>query len=225
MSVGLSDLPTPDGWEWHCLTDIARLESGHTPSRKHPEYWDGYIPWIGIRDANVHHAQVISETFQHVTELGLANSAARLLPTNTVCMSRTASVGYVVILGRPMATSQDFVCWVCSEVLDPKFLMHLLLAESGSLHRFGRGSTHTTIYFPEVKAFHVCLPPLAEQRRIVGVLEGLLGKVAASRERLARVPQLLKRFRQSVLAAACSGKLTADWREGNGLRAYPRTQM
>jgi type I restriction enzyme S subunit len=57
------------------------------------------------------------------------------------------------------------------------------------------------------------LPPLAEQRRIVGVLEGLLGKVAASRERLARVPQLLKRFRQSVLAAACTGKLTADWRE------------
>lgn len=59
------------------------------------------------------------------------------------------------------------------------------------------------------------LPPLAEQRRIVGKLEAVLGKVSASRERLARVPGLLKRFRQSVLAAACSGKLTADWREGN----------
>ncbi|MBC7819649.1 MAG: restriction endonuclease subunit S, partial [Planctomycetaceae bacterium] len=59
------------------------------------------------------------------------------------------------------------------------------------------------------------LPPLAEQRRIVGKLELLLGKVSSSQQRLSRVPGLLKRFRQSVLAAACSGKLTADWREEN----------
>ena len=59
------------------------------------------------------------------------------------------------------------------------------------------------------------LAPLAEQRRIVGKLELLLGKVSSSQQRLSRVPGLLKRFRQSVLAAACSGKLTADWREQN----------
>ena len=59
------------------------------------------------------------------------------------------------------------------------------------------------------------LPPLAEQRRIVGKLELLLGKVSSSPQRLSRVPGLLKRFRQSVLAAACSGKLTADWRDEN----------
>jgi type I restriction enzyme S subunit len=57
------------------------------------------------------------------------------------------------------------------------------------------------------------LPPLAEQRRIVALLEALLGKVAACQRRLAKIPALLKRFRQSVLAAACSGRLTADWRE------------
>ncbi len=60
---------------------------------------------------------------------------------------------------------------------------------------------------------------MAEQRRIVGKLELLLGKVSKSQQRLSRVPGLLKRFRQSVLAAACSGKLTADWREEN-----PQTQ-
>ena len=59
------------------------------------------------------------------------------------------------------------------------------------------------------------LAPLAEQRRIVAKLETLLGKVDASQQRLAKIPVLLKRFRQSVLAAACSGRLTADWREEN----------
>lgn len=59
------------------------------------------------------------------------------------------------------------------------------------------------------------LPPLAEQKRIVAKVEELLARVNAARQRLAKVPALVKRFRQSVLAAACSGQLTADWREMN----------
>ena len=59
------------------------------------------------------------------------------------------------------------------------------------------------------------LPPLAEQKRIVAKVEQLLARVNAARERLAKVPAILKRFRQSVLAAACSGRLTSDWRDKN----------
>jgi hypothetical protein len=189
------------------------MESGHTPSRKQPTYWDGDVPWVGIVDARLHHGRIIDSTLQTVTEEGLANSAARWLPARTVCLSRTASVGYVTILGRPMATSQDFVNWVCSEALLPEFLMYALLAEGEHLHEFGKGSTHTTIYFPQALAFHIDLPPLAEQRRIVAKVETLLARVNAARDELGRVPLFLKRFRQSVLAAACSGELTEEWRE------------
>ncbi|MBP7799651.1 MAG: restriction endonuclease subunit S [Thermoanaerobaculaceae bacterium] len=212
LSVGMPDLPAPDGWRWVKLTDVARLESGHTPSRKHPEYWDGDIQWLGIQDARQHHGREILETRQTISELGIANSSARILPAGTVCLSRTASVGYVVRLGRPMATSQDFVNWVCSEDVEPEYLMYLFIAEADSILRFGKGSTHTTVYFPEVKAFHVCLPPPEEQRRIVAKVEALLARVNAARDRLAHVPGILKRFRQSVLAAACSGRLTEEWR-------------
>jgi type I restriction enzyme, S subunit len=93
------------GWSWVSLRRIARQETGHTPSRSHPEYWGGDIPWIGIRDAGDHHGRIMQNTLQTVTEEGLANSSARLLPEGTVCLSRTASVGYVTIMGRPMATS------------------------------------------------------------------------------------------------------------------------
>lgn len=216
LSVGMPDLPAPDGWRWVKLTDVARLESGHTPSRKHPEYWDGDIRWLGIQDARQHHGREIHETRQTVSELGIANSSARILPAGTVCLSRTASVGYVLRLGRPMATSQDFVNWVCSEDVDPEFLMYLLIAEAESILRFGKGSTHTTVYFPEVKAFHVCLPRPDEQRRIVAKVEALLARVNAARDRLTRVPAILRRFRQSVLAAACSGRLTEELRTGAG---------
>jgi type I restriction enzyme S subunit len=112
LTVGNPESPLPEGWKWVPLVEIAKMESGHTPSRRHPEWWDGDIPWIGIVDAREHHCGVINDTIQHTNEEGLANSASRLLPKGTVCVSRTASVGYVVTMGRNMATSQDFVNWV-----------------------------------------------------------------------------------------------------------------
>lgn len=66
-----------------------------------------------------------------------------------------------------------------------------------------------------IEELEMPIAPLAEQHRIVAKLEKLLAKVHACQQRLEKVPVLLKRFRQSVLAAACSGRLTADWREEN----------
>ncbi len=200
-------MPNPPGWCWIELQQVARLESGHTPSRKYASYWDGGIPWIGIKDARNHHGRRIFETLQTVSQEGLANSAARLLPAGTVCLSRTASVGYVLVMGDSMATSQDFVNWVCSEVVEPEFLMHLLITEKQSLLRFGKGTTHTTIYYPEVKAFHVCLPPKREQRAIVDAIESYLTRLDDAVATLERVQRNLKRYRASVLKAAVEGRL------------------
>ncbi|HLO19257.1 MAG TPA: restriction endonuclease subunit S, partial [Sphingomicrobium sp.] len=216
LSVNDPNSPAPRGWAWIKLTEIARLESGHTPSRNHPEYWDGDIAWIGIKDAREHHAGVIDDTLQHVTQAGIDNSAARLLPAKTVCLSRTASVGYVVVMGRPMATSQDFVNWVCTPALDPDYLKWLLLAEGGDgLRKFGKGSTHTTIYFPEVQAFHACVAPLNEQRRIVAKLDTIFEQTRTAKARFERLPALLEKLKRSILAAAFRGDLTKNWRAAN----------
>jgi type I restriction enzyme, S subunit len=67
----------------------------------------------------------------------------------------------------------------------------------------------------DIYKIEAAVPPLSEQRRIVAKLEELLDKVDACKKRLERIPAILKRFRQSVLAAACSGRLTADWRDSN----------
>jgi len=81
-----------------------------------------------------------------------------------------------------MATSQDFVNWVCSEKLDYRFLKYVLLAERESFLRFAHGTTHQTIYFPEVKAFHVALPPRAEQQAIAEVLSALDDRIDLLRQ-------------------------------------------
>jgi len=181
LAVGMPEAAPPKGWKWSPLTALARMESGHTPSRRVPSYWGGNIPWISISDAKSFHGETVQDTIEKVTEDGINNSSARVLPVRTVCLSRTASVGYVVVMGSPMATSQDFVNWICSKELEPEFLKYLFIAEGEGLLRFSSGAVHQTIYFPEAKAFHICCPPLAEQRRIVGILDQAFEGIAIAR--------------------------------------------
>ncbi len=111
-------------------------------------------------------------------------------------------------MGKEMATSQDFVNWVCSEALVPEFLMYAFIAEgSDGLRAFGKGTTHTTIYYPEVKALHLCLPPPDEQQRIVAEIERQFTRLEVGVASLKRVQAALKRYRASVLKAACEGRL------------------
>jgi type I restriction enzyme S subunit len=184
------------------------MESGHTPSRGSEQYWGGAVPWVSIPDARDHNGRVIRSTTSTITEAGLANSAARLLPAGTVCLVRTAaSIGYVTILGIEMATSQDFANWVCGDALLPKYLMYALWAEREAIRSFGEGSAHPTVYFPELKAFHVKLAPVAEQRAIVEVIEQHL----ASLDRLQRLFQLVlqrhAKLEPALLSKAFRGEL------------------
>ncbi|EPU3864270.1 restriction endonuclease subunit S [Cronobacter turicensis] len=202
-------------WQWVSLVDVARMESGHTPSRNKPEYWGGEICWIGIKDANKNHTLTILDTEQKTNELGIANSASRILPEGTVCVSRTASVGYVVKMGKSMATSQDFVNWVPSEVVDADWLKWLFVAEKESLFRFGKGSTHTTIYFPEWLSLHILLPHISEQREIVRRVEQLFAYADTIEKQINNALTRVNNLTQSILAKAFRGELTAQWRAEN----------
>lgn len=197
----------PEGWSWVRLRRIARQETGHTPSRSHPEWWGGDVSWIGIKDANAHHGRVIHETLQTINDDGLANSSARLLPAMTVCLSRTASVGYVTVMGKPMATSQDFATWSCTDALEPFYLMYALMSEGDDIRRFGEGSTHTTIYFPEIRAFHIKLAPVDEQKEIVRRIEAAFARIDRMVEDATRAAHLLDRLDQRLLAKAFRGEL------------------
>jgi type I restriction enzyme S subunit len=207
ISVNDPGTSTPRGWAWVPLRRVARQETGHTPSRSRPEYWGGGIPWIGIRDAGSHHGAIIDDTIQTISGAGLENSSARLLPTGTVCLSRTASVGYITIMGRPMATSQDFATWTCTKALEPKYLMYVLMAEGKDIRNFGEGSTHTTIYFPEIRAFHICLAPPEEQREIIRRIESAFAKIDRLATEAENTRKLLDRLDQAVLAKAFRGEL------------------
>jgi type I restriction enzyme S subunit len=200
LSAEHTKQPAPAGWRWILLTDIARLESGHTPSRYKPEWWGGDIPWLALPDIRNLDGKIATDTSEYTNEEGIANSSARILPAGTVCLSRTASVGFVTLMGREMSTSQDFVNWVCSDQLNPHFLMYILQASRDYFRSLSEGAIHKTVYMPTVKAFSVCIPSVSEQKRIADLLrkklsiaESLCTKIAIELETIKSLPSALLR--------------------------------
>lgn len=173
--------PAPPGWRWSKLTDIARLESGHTPSRSRPDWWGGDVSWLSLTEIRELDGQWVESTQLRTNESGIANSAARILPRGTVCLSRTASVGFVSIMAKPMATSQDFANWVCGSELDSDYLMYALICSRPTLRELATGATHKTIYMPTLEGFHVCAPEVDQQRRIAARLKVQLAEVETAR--------------------------------------------
>lgn len=190
----------PRHWKLVTLTDVARLESGHTPSRNHPEYWEGDIPWISLQDTEGLKQLVISETVETIGALGLQNSSARLLPQGTVVFSRTASVGLCARMGREMATSQDFANWICGARLSPRYLVQLFRHMHREWKRLQEGSTHKTIYMPVFKKLKIPLPPREEQEVIADIGESFDDRILAEERYLGQLREVKRGLAQALLS-------------------------
>jgi type I restriction enzyme, S subunit len=134
----------------------------------------------------------------------------------TIIIGRKGSVGEVHLSPQgcwPIDTTYFIDEFSCG--LPPAYWA--LFLESLRLGQQDKSSAIPGISRDDIYEIEIPLPPLNEQRRIVAKLEKLLDKVDSCQKRLAKIPILLKRFRQAVLAAACSGQLTEDWRDTNGV--------
>lgn len=190
----------PKDWKLVRLTSVAKLESGHTPNREKPEYWGGTIPWLSLGDTDALDQLTIENTLEQVTEKGIKNSSARVLPVDTVIFSRTATVGKACRLAVEMATSQDFANWVCGSDLDPRYLVQVFRHMKREWDRLQAGSTHQTIYMPTFKRLQILLPPKAEQGKIADTGEAFDRRIEAEKQSLAELQNTRAALAQELLS-------------------------
>lgn len=188
------------------------MGTGHTPSRSEPDYWvDCDIPWLTTSDVYRFRRDEIDEldaTAVEISRVGLANSAAVLHPARTVALSRTASAGFSIIMSRDMATSQDFVTWTCGSDLVPEYLLHMLRTMRPYLLGYlATGSTHKTIYFPDLMDLRLPLPSRREQDIAVRKVQHAARERESVLESVRRQATLLTEYKQSLITAAVTGEL------------------
>lgn len=190
----------PKNWEIVKLDDIAERASGHTPSKRHEEYWNGGVKWVSLADSHQLNQRIINDTTKNISEEGMAHSSARYLPQGTVIMLRGSSVGKCSTLGDRMTVSQDYVAWICSEKIHNFYLYYYLYNLKEEFNRIALGSTIPTIGMGFFSNFVISLPPLPEQRQIASILTRCDETIAAARANVGAAKALKMKMINEMLA-------------------------
>lgn len=192
-------------WALVRLGDVITWSSGGTPSRKHPEYYSGDIPWVKTGELN---NTYIYDTSEKITKDAIAQSSAKALPVNTVLLAMYgATIGKVGILGVEAATNQACACGICSEWVDHRFLFYYLQSQKSSFIRSGKGGAQPNISQTIIKQHEFPLPSLPEQQETVRILGRLLAREQRARQAAEETLAAIDRMKQSILARAFRGEL------------------
>lgn len=178
---------------WHIvkLDEVARRGSGHTPSKRHPEYWGGSVKWLSLRDTFRLDQGAIEGTSATITESGLANSSAVVHSPGSVVLLRDAGIGRSGVIASAMAVSQHFMVWSCGPRLNNWFLYYLLQFRRPELERVSNGSTIKTIGLDYFRQLEIPLPDIKEQEAIALSLRDCDHQISAL-ERLISKKQAIK---------------------------------
>ncbi len=156
-------------WPTKKLGDLVDFLGGGTPRRDRADYWGGDIPWASVKDLQ---SQSLETTVETITVEGLANSASNLIPKGTVIIASRVGLGKVAINRKPVAINQDLKALTPrrSDLL-PRYLLQFLLSKAEYFERAGVGATVKGLTIADYQKLDIAVPPLAEQERIVKLLD------------------------------------------------------
>lgn len=194
-------------WQVTTLGQVAKWSSGGTPQSGNPNYYGGQIPWCVIGDLT---ESLVTETAKTITHEGLAASSAKIVNPGTVLLAMYgASIGRTGIAGIPMATNQAIACAVPNATLDPNYLLLYLQSQKRMFIESGKGGAQPNISQTIIKEWALNLPPIEEQKRLLGLAESHQGTIKSLSELALKLEDQYLTLRRSLLNAAFAGGLVA----------------
>jgi type I restriction enzyme, S subunit len=197
------------GWVSRTLGEVARITTGTTPPTSDRNNYGGDIPFVkpGDLDAEVS----ISCTPQSLTQKGA--SRARIVRKGAVLVSCIGNLGKIGYAATPVVTNQQInAVEFYPALVDDRYGYFYCKTLKRWMESEASATTVTILNKGRFSTAPIVFPALGEQRRIAAKLDTLLDNIRACRARLDWVPQILRRFREAVLEAAVSGRLTEEWR-------------
>jgi len=204
----------PDGWEIKHIDNLCEIMSGGTPNTKHSDYWGGNIAWCTPTDITRDNQKYIYRTERYITEKGLKNSSACLMPPNSILLCSRATIGELKINVIPMATNQGFKNLKPNDSCDVDYLYYLLQTKKSQMIEKAIGSTFLEISKKALCEIDLLCPPLPEQKAIAEALSDVDRLI----ESLEKLIEKKKAIKQGAMQQLLTGKkrlngFTSKWDE------------
>ncbi len=202
--------PIPEGWDVDSVSSICSIVSGGTPKRSEPAYWNGDIPWYSIRSAPAEGQVWVSETAEQITESGLANSPARMVPKGCTIISARGTVGKLAMAAIPMAFNQTCYGLLPSDMSSYSYIFLVIKNAVADLQQRSYGSVFDTITKP---TFDELLIPMAPSRIVIG-FESVVEPLFELMLQLSRESSSLTELRDYLLPQMLSGQVRVGSADG-----------
>ncbi|MDD2967562.1 MAG: restriction endonuclease subunit S [Desulfovibrionaceae bacterium] len=166
----------PVGWREDILSTLVDIIGGGTPKTSVPEYWNGHIPWLSVKDFN-NEQRIVYTTEKTITQLGLEKSSTTLLQKDDIIISARGTVGELAMIPYPMAFNQSCYGLRAHDNIDKIFLYYLLKFNIDIIKYNVHGSVFDTITRSTFDGITVLIPPLETQQKIASILSDLDDKI------------------------------------------------
>lgn len=206
-------------WEKKKLGDIGNIISGGTPSSSNKEYWNGHINWF--TPSEVGKTKFVSESIRKITEKGLKNSSAKLLPKGTILLSSRATIGEKSILLNSATTNQGFQSIITNNEAINEFIYYYIDTLKSELIKQSSGSTFLEISNTILKKLKIYIPNLQEQEKIANFLSTVDKKI----ENLANTITSLENQKKGLLQQIFSQKLRFKDENGNNYPNWEKKKL
>lgn len=177
--------------EKYKLGDICEIVSGSTPKTNIAEFWDGDVKWITPAELD-ENTYIITDSVRKITNLAMQKTGLTAFPAGTVILSSRAPIGKVAIAGCEMCCNQGFKNFICSEIINNKYLYWFLKHNTVYLNSLGRGATFKEISKSIVSSIEIKLPSLEEQQRVVDNIEKISAILSLRKKEISILDDLIK---------------------------------
>lgn len=192
----------PQDWTSAEITEYVDIYQGGTPKTSVAQYWGGSIIWVTPSEITQNGSMYIHNSVRKITEQGLHNSSACLLPIGTILLCTRATIGELSIAESAMTTNQGFKNLVCKSNADNVFFAYLLKTKKDEMIARAIGSTFLELSKKELSKFRVTVPDVTEQKLIAETLSYIDTHIA----NLTELIEKKKGIRDGALEDLVSGR-------------------
>ena len=148
----------PEGWERKTIAEVCETVGGGTPSTKVSEYWGGDVTWIVPTDVTKNDCLILLDSERKITEKGLRESSAKMVPANTILMTSRASVGFFALMDIAVCTNQGFINIIPHDEEMRMYLLFNLMSRVAEIRSNAKGTTYPEISKGRFRQMDIVIP-------------------------------------------------------------------